>query len=761
MTPRGVAEAVIWRAGLPWRLRASALLASFLLFARENPASIGTQDAAAKEPANRLAGQPSAYLASAAYQPVHWFPWGEAAFRQAQTEDKPILLDIGAVWCHWCHVMDREDYENPEIAALINRDFVAVKVDRDERPDIDRRYQLAVRAVGGSNGWPLTAFLTPTGEVFFGGTYFPPDDGPRGAGFRTLLPKLADVYHGKKKEIFEKTADTARRLAEIQRGGAGGSGRFSAAVIARQESLILDSVDWSNGGFSRSPGPKFPNGGTIDFLLARYVQTGNEKSLKAAALTLEKMAEGGIHDRVGGGFHRYSTDMFWRVPHFEKMAYDQAALLENSLHAYQVTGSPLFREAASGIVDYVLTVLFSPAGGFYAFQDADVSLHDDGSYFTWTREELARALSPEKFRVVEARFGIVDRPDQFPELPDRQVLAVRKGWDEVTKAVGLPEARCQQLLKGALENLRKARSRRKAPFVDETLFADSNGMLISAMLDAWRVLGREDARKRALDSYDFVVAHLRRPDGAFLHAYGKGLARVEELLADQVWMADAAIEVYQARGRPEDLSLAKSLLDRVWTTHRDAARGGLFDLPPGFHKNNVYLSAPAKSIEDNPTDSPNAVAIRALEKLAAISGEALYARRADELLNAFAEQAADLGSFGGAYALAGAISLEPGAHVVIVGARGSAAVEGLYLAAFRSFRPGSTAAIYPPGSVSGIPAVVASQIEAAAGRSGPLAFVCVGTQCALPTADAGRVSELARGFGKKPSSPGSTVPPRP
>ncbi len=713
--------------------------------------------AVASEPRNHLAGQPSAYLSSAAHQPVHWYPWGPEPFALAQKSDKPILLDIGAVWCHWCHVMDREDYENAEIAGLINELFVAIKVDRDERPDIDKRYQQAVQAVGGGGGWPLTAFLTPTGEVFFGGTYFAPEDGPYGPGLKTLLPRLADFYQGKKKEIYEKTGAIAKKLADLGRGVPSSPGKFSTATLDAMEKAMLDVLDSENGGFSRSPGPKFPAGAAVDFLFARYTQMGNKRALEAATLTLDRMADGGVHDRVGRGFHRYSTDMFWRVPHFEKMAYDQAALLENYLHAYQVTGKSAYADVANGIVDYVLWTLSSPAGGFFAFQDADVSLQDDGSYFTWTKAELRRVLSPEEFRAVEGRFGIVDDPRQFRELPARQVLAVRKSVDEVARVTGQTPGRVEKLLQNAIAKLRAERAKRRPPFVDQTIFASDNGMLISSFLDAWRILGREDAKKRALDSYDFVLAYLGRPDGTFFHAYGKGKARVAAWLADQVWMARAALDLYQVRGDARDLARSRTLLDSLWKTHRDASTGGLFDLPPGLHTDNAYLSAPAKPIEDNPEPSANAVAIQALEEIASITGEGVWSRRAAETLDAFSGEAPTLGPSGGAYALAGFVAVHPGAHVVIVGDRSDPRCLALLRAAFQSYRPGSTAAIYARGSTREVPPAVAAQIEAAGQASSPLAFICVGTQCALPTPEPARVAELVRDFGRAPAPKASAA----
>src|SRR5208282_3998804 len=333
---------------------------------------------------NRLKDSASPYLRSAAHQPIEWYEWGESAFARAQSEDKPLLLDIGAVWCHWCHVIDRESYEDVEIAKIINANFVPVKVDRDERPDVDSRYQSAISAVSGQGGWPLTGFLMPDGRPFYGGTYFPPVDQHGRPSFRRVLLAVADAYKSKREDLL-KTADALAEAVAKAEAFKGARADFDLGVIDAQISSLTQLFDIRHGGFGQAP--KFPHASAVDLLLERYRQTGEKHLLAMAETTLEKMAEGGVFDQLAGGFHRYSVDERWLVPHFEKMSYDNSELLKNYLHAWQVVDNWRLRKTALSIVAWVNGTLSDPSqGGFYASQDADYSLDGDGDYFTWTLE---------------------------------------------------------------------------------------------------------------------------------------------------------------------------------------------------------------------------------------------------------------------------------------------------------------------------------------------------------------------------------------
>src|SRR5271163_2697781 len=368
---------------------------------------------------NSLSKASSAYLRSAMHQPIHWHEWGEEAFAIAQRENKPILLDIGAVWCHWCHVMDRESYDNPEIAEIVNQHFIAVKVDRDERPDIDSRYQVAVSSISGQGGWPLTAFLTPDGKPFYGGTYFPPDDHYGRPSFKRVLLSISSAYREKNDDVVEQAKLVEGAISHAE-SFAGKSAEFSPTVIDAIVKSALKMFDPQNGGFGSAP--KFPHSAALDLLIDQYVRTGDEKLRGVFVTTLEKMALGGVYDQLAGGFHRYSVDERWIVPHFEKMCYDNSELLKNYVHAYQVTGKALFRETAEGIVEWVGEVLSDrERGGFYGSQDADQTLDDDGDYFTWTLAEVRAVLSPQESRAIEMRYDVGPRGEMHHN-PAKNVL---------------------------------------------------------------------------------------------------------------------------------------------------------------------------------------------------------------------------------------------------------------------------------------------------------------------------------------------------
>jgi len=436
---------------------------------------------------SRLARAASPYLRSAAHQPVEWYEWSDEAFARARAEDKPILLDIGAVWCHWCHVIDRESYENPEIAALINQLFVPVKVDRDERPDVDSRYQSAVSAVSGQGGWPLTGFLLPDGRPFFGGTYFPPEDGMGRPSFRRVLVTMAEAYRTRRADVEQAAGALAGAVAQSESfQGAGGT--LEAGALERMVESIALRFDDTNGGFSRAP--KFPHPQAIDLLLDRcqFAASGRAQLLTIAQTTLEHMARGGVYDQLAGGFHRYSVDEAWRVPHFEKMSYDNSELLKNYLHGWQVTGDALFRRTAETIIGWVDDVLPDrERGGFYASQDADQTLDDDGDYFTWSLEELAAALTPEEARAAELHYG-VEEIGQMHHNSKKNTLCIASERAEIAGAMAVPEPHVEEWLASGKRKMLAARRARPEPFVDRTHYVSWNAMFCSTYLEAARVL---------------------------------------------------------------------------------------------------------------------------------------------------------------------------------------------------------------------------------------------------------------------------------
>src|SRR5215475_10768467 len=438
---------------------------------------------------NRLKGAASPYLRSAAHQPIDWHEWGEDAFTRAKAEDKPILLDIGAVWCHWCHVIDRESYENPGTAKIINEHFVPVKVDRDERPNVDSRYQSAISAISGQGGWPLTGFLMPDGRPFFGGTYFPPVDQGGRPSFPRVLLAVVDAYKNKKEELL-KTADALSEAVAKAEVFAGARGKFDLGVVDAQISSMTQQFDIKNGGFGHAP--KFPHSSAIDLLLERYQQTGSKHLLAMAETTLEKMARGGVYDQLAGGFHRYSVDERWLVPHFEKMSYDNSELLKNYLHAiglaHDGSWEAPFTDTATSIVLWVNEVLSDKAnGGFYASQDADYSLDDDGDYFTWTLDEVRAVLTPEEARVIELYYD-VEAHGEMHHNPAKNVLWIARGFEEIGKLLGRDPNDIVAIKLQAEAKMRQARLLRPTPFIDKTMYVAWNAMFVSAFLEAGRVL---------------------------------------------------------------------------------------------------------------------------------------------------------------------------------------------------------------------------------------------------------------------------------
>src|SRR5579872_3189232 len=449
---------------------------------------------------NSLARASSAYLRSAMHQPIRWREWGEEAFAAAQRENKPMLLDIGAVWCHWCHVMDRESYDDPAIAEIVNEHFIAVKVDRDERPDIDGRYQAAVQAVSGQGGWPLTAFLTPDGKPFYGGTYFPPNDGYGRPSFRRVLLSIANAFKEKHGDVVEQAKMVESSIAQSE-SFAGRSGRVSPAMITAILESAQKMFDPQHGGFGQAP--KFPHPSALEVLIERYARgAGGPELRNIIVTTLERMARGGVYDQLAGGFRRYSVDERWVVPHFEKMCYDNSELLKNYVHAYQVTGEPLFAGVARDIIRWVDEWLSDrERGGFYASQDADYSLDDDGDYFTWTVAEARAVLDAEEYALASAYYDI-EPVGEMHHDPAKNVLFVAMSIDELAQKTGKQMDDAVRTLARAKKKMLEARVKRPTPYIDKTLYTNWNAMMISAYLTVARALDLPQTQSFALKTLD-------------------------------------------------------------------------------------------------------------------------------------------------------------------------------------------------------------------------------------------------------------------
>ncbi len=683
-------------------------------------------------PENRLRNSASPYLRSAAHQPIHWHEWGDAAFARAKAEDKPILLDIGAVWCHWCHVIDRESYENVEIAKIINEHFVPVKVDRDERPDVDSRYQSAISAISGQGGWPLTGFLLSDGKPFFGGTYFPPDDQMGRPGFRRILLAVADSYRNKRAEL-ERAANSLADAVSQAEVFNGARADFDLGIVEEQISSITKLFDIKNGGFGRAP--KFPHASAIDLLLERYQQTKEKHLLAMAETTLEKMARGGVYDQLAGGFHRYSVDERWLVPHFEKMSYDNSELLKNYLHGYQLTLNPFLRETAEGIIGWVNEDLSDQQnGGFYASQDADVSLDDDGDYFTWTLEELRAALLPDEARIMELNYD-VEAQGEMHHNPAKNVLWIGRDAADIAKQLGLDETSVRLTIAKSRGKLFAARKPRPTPFIDTTMYVAWNAMFVSAYFEAAWVLDRSlgaNCRTFALKTLDRMLKEVWVEARGFGHRIG-GPA-LEGSLDDQVFSVLALLDAYEATLDPRYFSAAQKTMDLAIARYGDAEGGGFFDrasdaAPMGG------LDVRRKPFQDSPTPSANSVAAIALIRMHAFTGDDRYHAFAKKTLEAFARIAPQYGLFAATYGLAATLFAHHPLQVVITGDSNDPAAQALEAAAHRVYRFGKSVLRVTPETAQLHLAGALKETLPHLPANKPLAVVCSGNTCLPPTSD--------------------------
>jgi uncharacterized protein YyaL (SSP411 family) len=654
---------------------------------------------------NQLAREPSAYLQSAAGQPVHWQAWSDAAFARAKAENKPILLDIGAVWCHWCHVMDHESYDDPDVAALLNRDFVCLKVDRDERPDVDARYQRAVAALTGQGGWPLTAFLTPDGDVFFGGTYFPPEQNALGRpGFLTVLRHVARVFREERDKIRDSAQAIRAHVAETLNEAKPGSP--STDLIAGAADQMARLFDVRYGGFGGGGGggggaPKFPHPGACEFLLARWRDTGLDWQREIVEKTLAGMARGGVRDHLGGGFHRYAVDERWIVPHFEKMSYDNSELLRAYCAAAAAFDSPRFRDVAAGVVDWVLEVLADRAPGrtaFYTSQDADVGTGDDGDYWTWTPEEVDAVLTPAERELMRDVFDVADAGEMHHN-PRKNVLWQRRELRDAER----------ETFRSACRKLKRARDARPAPAVDRAAYVSWNAMMAGAFLQAGAALDRPECNDLALQVLERIWAEAWHPGDGMSHVIG----RVEPrgLLEDNVHAAAAFLDAFEATGEAAWLARATAVMRHCLAAHWDDVAGGFWDLA-GERAGAAYLATRAKAVQDAPTPSGNGVAAVVLARLWAHGDDAEWRTLLDRQLTTFAGGAADLALYGATLFRAMDWALHPITRIDVAGPRGDGPACAMHLLALQAYRPRK----------------IVVRREAAT----PSATVCVGTTCSLP-----------------------------
>jgi len=679
------------------------------------------------------------------HQPVQWHEWGEEAFEKAKRENKPILLDIGAVWCHWCHVMDRESYEDPEVAQIVNERFVAIKVDRDERPDIDSRYQVAVQAISGQGGWPLTGFLTPDGRPFYGGTYFPPYDMQGRPSFRRVLLAISDAFREKNGDVMEQAKMVEGALAHAESFD-GKTSEFSPKVIQEIIDASLRMFDETNGGFGSAP--KFPHPSILDLLIDQYMRSGDEQLRKVFATTLDKMARGGVYDQLAGGFHRYSVDERWIVPHFEKMSYDNSELLKNYVHAYQATGDQFFAGVARDIIRWIDEWLSDRKhGGFYASQDADISLDDDGDYFTWTLDEAKAVLNEEEAQVATLHYDI-NEIGEMQHDPMKNVLYQRASIDEIVARLRLSPERVRELLQSAKQKMYVARLKRPTPYIDKTIYVNWNSLFVSAYLKAAAALALEEARRFALRSLDRILAEAWNPESGLKHvvAYSdaaSGKRDTEGFLDDYAFTANACLDAYESTAVLTYFREAQQITNRMIEKFYDSTSGGFFDSAPKPNSPGV-LATPRKPFQDSPTPAGNPVAAIALLRMHGYTGEDSYREKVEHTLNLLAGAGGQYGLFAATYGIAAVYASYPHSQVIVVGEDETASQ--LYSQAISSPAFGRSAIQlkFSQAVAQNLPPALAATVPelpgVKAGRT--TAVVCSGFSCKPPVNTSEQLKQL-------------------
>jgi uncharacterized protein YyaL (SSP411 family) len=664
---------------------------------------------------NRLIRETSPYLQQHAHNPVDWYPWDEEALDKARREDKPILLSIGYSACHWCHVMAHESFEDEEVARVMNELYVCIKVDREERPDLDRIYQTAHQILAQRpGGWPLTMFLTPGDQMpFFGGTYFPKTAKYGMPAFPDLLRHVAEVYRTKRDAIREQNDSLSNLFRRLQPPTPAPGVHPGPELLAQAHAELKRQYDVRFGGFGGAP--KFPHPTSLELCLHRAASGGDTQALQMVKHTLAAMAHGGIYDQLGGGFCRYSVDERWEIPHFEKMLYDNAQLLALYADAWLATGASLFRRIAVETAEWVMREMQAPAGGYYSALDADAEGHE-GKFYVWSVEEIRSLLTPAEWDLVERRFGLQGKPN----FEGRWHLNVRADTTALADTFQRPESEIGEMLESARRKLFAARERRVRPGRDEKILTSWNGLMIRAMAHAGRVLARPDFIASAERALDFIHAQLWR-NGRLLAAHKDGRSHLNAYLDDHVFLMDALLELLQARWRGSDLEWLRALGNLVLEHFEDEAQGGFY-LTSDDHEQLVYRPKPAA---DDATPSGNGVAARALLRLGHLLGDLQDLHAAERTIEALYRGMCEQPSAHGALLLALEEMLAPPQTIVLRGE--AAALQPWLTAAARDYRPHRLVFAIPPGTGE-LPGVLRER----ALRGGVTAYVCAGHACQAP-----------------------------
>ncbi len=712
------------------------------------PPSAGAE---ATLPANRLIREKSPYLLQHAHNPVDWYPWGEEAFAKAREEKRPIFLSIGYSTCHWCHVMAHESFENRVIAEALNAHFVCVKVDREERPDVDQVYMSFVQATTGGGGWPMSVWLTPELKPFFGGTYYPPQQ------LSDLSERIADAWKSDQAQLVAQSEHAVDVLRKVSRSNSTSKDRLSHALREKAFLQLASAFDDKWGGFSLAP--KFPRPAIFNSLFHFFADEpegkANQRALEMTLFTLRQMAAGGIHDALGGGFHRYSVDPFWHVPHFEKMLYDQAQLASAFLTAYQITREPLFEKTARDILDYVRRDMTDPAGGFYSAEDADSQVAEgapersEGAFYVWTAAEIERVLGPEQAKLFDDRFGVEasgnvpSGSDHQGEFKGRNILIQRHGMAEMAKTFGLTEDQVEERLAASRQRLFEARVKRPRPQRDDKILTAWNGLMISAFSRAATVLDDSGYRAAAASAAAFVRAHLyRESDRTLLRSYRDGASAVEGFADDYAFLIQGLLDLYEATFDPRWIEWAMALQTRQDDLFWDDAAGGYF----GTTGKDAAILLRSKMDYDGAEPSPNSVAALNLMRLAHLLDHAAWRERAEKTLRAFSPQLEQAPSAMPQMLVALSWWLAPPVQIIIAGNPDAPETHALLREVNRRFIPNKIVILADGGRGQAFFASAVDWIKEVApigGRSA--AYVCENFVCQRPTAEPAALAQLLSG----------------
>ena len=676
---------------------------------------------------NRLAKEKSPYLLQHQHNPVDWFAWGDEAFAKARADHKPIFLSIGYSTCHWCHVMERESFEKQEIADYLNQHFVSIKVDREERPDVDKIYMTFVQAMIGQGGWPLNAFLSPDLRPFYGGTYWPPEAKYGRPSFLQVLDQIHQAWQSKREQLTNSSSELHERLVELTARQSSNTVVLSQSTLKKAGQQLQEGYDATHGGFGHAP--KFPSPSHPSFLLRCGARFHDQKAIDMVLYTCKRMAAGGIYDQIGGGFSRYSVDEKWLVPHFEKMLYDNAQLLNLYLDAYLVSGDPSHAEVARDIIRYLLRDMTHPEGGFFSAEDAD-SEGKEGKFYCWTREELSKMLAPEEFNVAVRYFGVtekgnfLDHSDPHP-LPGQNVLSIA---DPALRKEDEP------LLRSARQKIFEARSKRVRPHLDDKVLASWNGLMLGSLARAYSVLGDETYRQAAEKNVHFLRTKLWDAESKTLyHRWRDGERDSVQLLEAYAFLLSGVLELYQATLDAKQLEFAIDLAESMLAKFEDPQAGGFWQSTSGT--SNLILRV--KEDYDGAEPSGNSVAILALLKLAAITDRKDFKQAAEKGLRLFSERLQSLPQAVPYLLLALDFSLEEPKRVVLAAEPGEAKTRALLRAAH---------SVYQPNKVTlGIVGPVEAFARTLPAKDGqPTAYLCTGTACQPPTHDLEKLKQMLK-----------------